>query len=61
MLSTGIPELTEEQDLDYLREAFSLNLSNEEAAKKFSRLIDDSLNTKATQLNFAIHVLANPQ
>ncbi len=48
MLSTGIPELQSEKDLDYLREAFSLDLTDEEAAKKFNRLIDESLNTKAT-------------
>lgn len=59
MLSTGIPELRSEEDLNYLREAFSLDMSNEEAEKKFTKLIFESLNTKATQLNFAIHLLAN--
>lgn len=81
MVSTGIPELRCEEDIDYLREAFSLDISEEEAgmsvlccvvlcngywhviissAKKFMKLINESLSTKATQLNFAIHILANP-
>jgi len=61
MLSTGIPELQEEEDLNYLREAFALSKSNEEASKKFTKLIYESLHTKSIQLNFAIHLLANPQ
>lgn len=72
MLSTGIPTLTREEDLNYLRfilwnprnsirEAFALSMSEEEANKKFTKLIFESLNTKAIQLNFAIHLLANPQ
>jgi hypothetical protein len=61
MLSTGIPELNREEDLNYLREAFFLNRTAEEASKKFKKLIHESLNTKAIQLNFAIHLLANAQ
>jgi len=61
MLATGIPELRSEEDLNYLRESFSLDLSDDEAEKKFTKLIHESLRTKATQLNFAIHLLANPQ
>ncbi len=61
MLSTGIPELTREEDLNYLREAFVLNKTNEDATKWFTQLINESLKTKAIQFNFAIHLLANPQ
>jgi hypothetical protein len=61
MLATGIPELRREEDLNYLRESFSMDLNDDEAEKKFTKLINDSLRTKATQLNFAIHLLANPQ
>jgi len=61
MLGTGLSELSNESDLDYLLEAFSLRESAEEAAKKFTSLIHESLNTKAIQFNFAIHLLANPQ
>ena len=59
MLSTGIPELKSEEDVDYLATALSLDLpSEDEASKTFTRLIYESLNTKATQINFAIHLLA---
>lgn len=59
MLSTGIPELNSEEDLNYLREAFALDKTPEEAAKLFKKLIAESLNTKSLQLNYAIHLLAN--
>lgn len=61
MLSTGIPELRCEEDLDYLRTSFSVDSTDDEAAKKFKELIIESLNTKTTQLNFAVHMLANPK
>jgi len=61
MLSTGIPELRSEEDINYLREAFSLEMTDEEASKKFERLIEESLKTKATQLNFMIHIMAHPE
>jgi len=59
MLSTGIPELTNVEDLYYLRDAFSLGLSDEKAREKFTMLIYESLATKTTQLNNAIHILAH--
>lgn len=49
MLSTGIPELTEVEDIAYLRDAFSLDMSDEKAREKFKNLIYDSLATKTTQ------------
>eukprot|EP01103_Thecamoeba_quadrilineata_P018313 TRINITY_DN690_c0_g2_i1.p1 TRINITY_DN690_c0_g2~~TRINITY_DN690_c0_g2_i1.p1 ORF type:complete len:1106 (+),score=228.82 TRINITY_DN690_c0_g2_i1:177-3320(+) len=60
MLSTGIPELKSEEDIEYLSTALSLNLTDEEAKKAFTKLIYESLTTKATQFNFAIHLLAHP-
>ena len=59
MLSTGIPELKADADINYLRNAFYLGKTNKEAAKYFIGLIDESLNTKATQVNFLIHNLAH--
>jgi hypothetical protein len=59
MLSTGITELHSEKDLDYLREAFSLDLTDEEASRKFNRLIDESLNTKATYESILQIILTN--
>jgi phosphatidylinositol-4,5-bisphosphate 3-kinase len=61
MISTGIPELKKEEDLNYLREAFALDKTDEEATSHFQRLIFESLKTKSIQFNFAIHLLANPQ
>jgi len=60
MLASGLPELRAEEDLDYLCDAFSLDETDEDAAKKFTQLIFESLNTKTTQLNFAVHILAHP-
>ncbi len=61
MLSTGIPELRKEEDLNYLREAFALNKTDVEATQHFTKLIHETLKMKSIQLNFAIHILANPQ
>jgi len=59
MLSTGIPELTSVDDISYLRDAFALDLTDEKAREKFTNLIYESLSTKTTQLNNAIHILAH--
>lgn len=59
MLSTGIPELKSSKDLIPLRDAFGLELTEEEATERMKRLIIESLNTKTTQLNFAIHIIAH--
>jgi hypothetical protein len=59
MLSTGIPELQTEKDIEYLRQAMALELSDEEAGKLFSDLIYQSLQSMATQINFAIHIFAH--
>jgi hypothetical protein len=61
MISTGIAELRSEADIDYLRDAFSLELNDEQAAKKFESLIHTSLKTKATQWNNALHIMAHPK
>ena len=60
MVSTGIPQLRTFEDIHYLREAFELQKSEEEASKHFDRLIIESLNTKRTQINNAIHIMAHP-
>ena len=59
MLSTGIPELQSEEDIEYLREALELDLSDEDAKDHFLKLIYESLKTIATQINFAIHIFAH--
>jgi len=48
------------QDLEYLREAFSIGKSEEEAASFFRSLIDESLSGGwSTQLNWWIHLVAH--
>ena len=50
MLSTGIPELQCVEDIHYLRKVFILDKTDDEAAIAFQELINESLNTKATQV-----------
>lgn len=59
MLSTGIPELKSDEDINYLRNAFVLDKTDGEATEYFEELIEESLRTKSTQVNFLIHNLAH--
>lgn len=59
MLSTGIPELREAQDIEYLRQSICFGMSDEEANEYFHKLIHDSLGTFTTQVNNYIHILAH--
>jgi phosphatidylinositol-4,5-bisphosphate 3-kinase catalytic subunit alpha/beta/delta len=56
MLCTGIPELRSADDVEYLRMAFGIGLTEEQASKHFTALIHSSLRTKTTVINDAIHV-----
>ena len=58
MLSSGIPELQSSKNIFYLRDAFALEKSDEEASEFFKGLIMKSLNTTATRVNNALHILA---
>eukprot|EP01094_Clydonella_sp_ATCC50884_P017484 TRINITY_DN305_c4_g1_i2.p1 TRINITY_DN305_c4_g1~~TRINITY_DN305_c4_g1_i2.p1 ORF type:complete len:1223 (+),score=346.10 TRINITY_DN305_c4_g1_i2:455-3670(+) len=58
MLGAGIPELQEVEHVHYLRESFHLELSDEEASKLFVSLIEESMDSKSTSINFLIHNLA---
>ncbi|EGC32311.1 hypothetical protein DICPUDRAFT_38568, partial [Dictyostelium purpureum] len=57
MISTGIPELSTKGDISYVREAFFMDVNDEEAASSFSKLIQKSLKSTTTQLLFALHIL----
>lgn len=61
MLSTGIPELQSETDIEYLRQALQMELSDEEAGKHFKKLISESLDSMSTQLMFVTHIIAHPK
>jgi len=59
MLCTGIPELQSIEDIYYLRKAFNIGLSPDEAAKHFEELIHVSLTTWTTIFNDVIHVFVH--
>eukprot|EP00005_Dracoamoeba_jomungandri_P001666 CAMPEP_0174251648 /NCGR_PEP_ID=MMETSP0439-20130205/1398_1 /TAXON_ID=0 /ORGANISM="Stereomyxa ramosa, Strain Chinc5" /LENGTH=1738 /DNA_ID=CAMNT_0015332009 /DNA_START=91 /DNA_END=5307 /DNA_ORIENTATION=+ len=59
MLRSGIPQLSSKNDLQYLINVLMINTDEEEATKKFTNLIFKSLDTKTTQFNWAVHILAN--
>ena len=54
-----MPELTKREDIYYLRDALMLDVTDEEARVAFMKLLDKSLSSFGTKLNFAIHILAN--
>uniref|UniRef100_A0A7S3G347 PI3K/PI4K catalytic domain-containing protein n=2 Tax=Palpitomonas bilix TaxID=652834 RepID=A0A7S3G347_9EUKA len=59
MLSTGIPELKTADDIGYMRDAFTLDKTDKEAADFFISLITESLNTSMTRINNYIHIMAH--
>ncbi|XP_075869462.1 phosphatidylinositol 4-phosphate 3-kinase C2 domain-containing subunit beta isoform X2 [Nelusetta ayraudi] len=58
MLSCGIPELSDVDDLKYVYDALRPHESESDATMYFTRLIESSLGSVATKLNFFIHNLA---
>jgi hypothetical protein len=61
MLFAGLTQLSSHEDLTYLKKSLLTNVNSEQDAQdSFSKLIDESLSTKSTQLNFAIHIFAHP-
>ena len=59
MLSTGIPELQQAEDINWLREKMMLQADDEAAAKAFDKLIDAALNCTTTQINNMVHIMAH--
>lgn len=57
MASSGIPGVTMDA-VNYVQKALLLELSNSEAAASFARMIENSLKSRFTQLNFFLHNLA---
>jgi len=55
MVSTGIPELTCTEDINYLRKVLVTELSDDDAASEFSKNILVALNTKTVIINDIIH------
>lgn len=59
MLSTGMPQLSCAEDVRYLHRALRLETDSADSAKFFTSLIYRSLESKISQLNFAVHILAH--
>eukprot|EP01090_Pellita_catalonica_P020530 TRINITY_DN738_c0_g1_i2.p1 TRINITY_DN738_c0_g1~~TRINITY_DN738_c0_g1_i2.p1 ORF type:complete len:141 (-),score=24.55 TRINITY_DN738_c0_g1_i2:205-627(-) len=59
MLSTGIPELQRQEDIEPLKEALSLEKTDEEAAAHFKRLIHQARKTRTVLFNDMIHIWAH--
>ncbi|CAH1115059.1 unnamed protein product [Psylliodes chrysocephalus] len=59
MISTGLPELSSEKDLNYLRDTLVMNKSDEEALLHFRSKFDEALsNSWKTSVNWATHNIA---
>lgn len=58
MLSAGLPQFTDERELAYLYKSLSLGLTEQSAADKFAKLIDESRKTTTTLVNNFFHNLA---
>ncbi|XP_076823944.1 phosphatidylinositol 4-phosphate 3-kinase C2 domain-containing subunit alpha-like isoform X1 [Clavelina lepadiformis] len=58
MVDCGIPELSSKSDLKFVYDTLKPNASDTEATTMFTRLIDSSLSSSFTRLNFFIHSLA---
>ena len=58
MLNSGISHLAKVSDLTYIRDSLLPNASEAEATATFTRLIDTSLSSLFTQVNFFIHNVA---
>jgi phosphatidylinositol-4,5-bisphosphate 3-kinase len=59
MVSSGMSQLQSLDDLDYLRRALALDLTDEEAAARFTQLIQESCSNQITQFNNAVHIFAH--
>ena len=59
MLSTGIPELRKVEDIFWLRDCLTPNLTETQAAEHFTKQINIALATRTTQLNNAVHIIAH--
>ena len=52
-------ELRELEDIDYMRQMLSLEMTDEQAAAKFEALIHECMKSKATRFNNVVHILAH--
>ena len=60
MLSTGLPELKNTSDMNYLVDSLVLDMNENEARNYFEKLIKDALESVMTRFNNAVHILVHP-
>ena len=58
MLTSDLPDLKKEEDIDWVKETLMLELPKEAALKKFQDWIYQSLNIKTALMNDTAHILA---
>ncbi len=58
MLSTGIPELQCEEDIEYMRNSLSIGMDDRSAEERFEELIEEARKTKSVLVNDIIHIWA---
>jgi len=58
MIGAGLPQLRSLADVEHLKTTLAVDLSDAEADTNFRKLIRQSLKSKTTKMNFAIHNLA---
>eukprot|EP01087_Luapelamoeba_hula_P012509 TRINITY_DN3491_c0_g1_i1.p1 TRINITY_DN3491_c0_g1~~TRINITY_DN3491_c0_g1_i1.p1 ORF type:complete len:1193 (-),score=145.86 TRINITY_DN3491_c0_g1_i1:18-3596(-) len=61
MLSSGIEQVRTIEDLYYLRDVLALDLSEEDAANRFTQLIAESLSNQVVKFNNAVHIHFHPK
>jgi len=59
MISCGIPELQNEEDLDWLKRTLLLDKTDEEAAEDFKKQLEMSLSEERTRLMHAMHSIVH--
>lgn len=58
-LTCDIPELTCADDISWVHKTLMLDVSDEEAERRFKKLIHVALHTKTTKFNDAVHLMAH--
>ena len=59
MLCSGMPQLHHVKDVEYLKNAFLLDKSDEEAQRQFILIILESWCTVRTRVNFFMHSMVH--
>eukprot|EP01127_Copromyxa_protea_P002451 TRINITY_DN12331_c0_g1_i1.p1 TRINITY_DN12331_c0_g1~~TRINITY_DN12331_c0_g1_i1.p1 ORF type:complete len:261 (-),score=28.71 TRINITY_DN12331_c0_g1_i1:123-821(-) len=61
LLTAKIPELSSRGDVKYIRKALNWGKSDQKSTKIFINLIDASIKSRGTRINFFVHNLCHPK